>query len=71
MTDNSPQFQLRVFAKIISSPGGAAENEYANVSIVPPGLGLFLLFYPQLKLRAILNRRCATLKALPILSWRS
>ena len=39
--ENSPQFQLRVFAQKITSPGGAKDNLQPRISAAPPGLAQF------------------------------
>jgi len=60
VTENSPQFQLRVKAQDKPSPGGTTEPFAHSFSAAPPGLEIISRFNPQLKLRAIFNRRSTT-----------
>ena len=44
---NSPALQCRGRAQMVASPGGTAEiTEITDVSVVPPGLGPFLISGP-------------------------
>jgi hypothetical protein len=56
LTENSPQFQLRVKRQNKSSPAGAAENSDIARFCHPSGAFRFSTANPQLKLRAIFFR---------------